>query len=500
MKHFIKLALLVMLGVISGSQHVLSQTKPIILHNQRELFVDDFLVDKLNKMDFRLATPVSGGKALEFTKPWEGQFGLALSVLKIGNLYRMYYRGLPGESTKFPSSSCYAESLDGINWVRPVLKQKMVNGTLENNVLLNGEIALLYDNRPGVPADEKFKSLKGNSKTGLYVIVSPDGFTWKRYIQDTTAVGVAKGYALDSPNILTWVPAENCYAIYMRGWTGDIFGVTPKTPNEFGRIGRYYHGIRSLMRSTSTDLIHWTKPVMMSFGNTPLEHFYTNATQPYFRAPQILIAMPMRYDPDSLHNILTKDELIHEGIHPVMWRGASDAVLITSRGGNSFDRKFMQAFIRPGLSQKNWAARSQIPAVGVVPTGPGEISFYVTRGYGTSEAYVERLTLRTDGFASLNAGYPEGSAVTKPVIIHGNTMLINYSSTLVGYVKVILLDEKGKELPGFGKADAELIRGDKIDRPVIWKSGKTLKDLGDTKVRIKFIAKDADIYSFGVFD
>lgn len=499
LRNFFKVVLIVISSSIYQPLASFGQANPIVLENQRELFVDDFLIGKLSKMNFRLATPVSGGKALEFSEPWEGQFGLALSILKVGNIYRMYYRGLPGEASKYLSSTCYAESLDGINWIKPILKQKLVNGTLDNNVLKNNDVPLIYEDRDGVPAEESFKSLKGNSKTGLHVIVSPDGFNWKPYNKDTTAVGVAKGNALDSPNILSWVPFENNYAIYMRGWTEDTLGVIPKTPNEFGRIGLFYHGIRTLMRSTSKDLINWTKPEMMNFGDTPLEHLYTNATQPYYRAPQILISMPMRYDPDSLNNVLTKAELIQYGIHPVMWRGISDAVFMTSRGGNTFDRKFMQAFIRPGLSQKNWAARSQIPALGVVPTSSEEISFYVTRGYGTKDAYVERLILRTDGFASLNAGYEEGNAITKPVILRGNIMLINYSSTLVGYVKVVLLNEKGQELPGFGEADAELIRGDRIDRQVKWKSGKTLKVLHNTKICIKFIAKDADIYSFGIF-
>lgn len=499
MKGFLKLLLL---GLSLNPFSVLGQQKGITIQNQRELFVDDYLIDKLNNMELRLATPVSGGKAIDLSKPWEGRFGLALSVMKVGNIYRLYYRGLPEvQSKKNPPVNCYAESLDGINWVRPDLKQKEAYGTIDNNVLPDAAaLVVLYDDRPEVPAAERFKSLTGNSKQGLHVIVSADGFSWKPYNKDTTAVGVAQGYALDSPNVLTWVPSENTYAIYMRGWTGDIPGVTPSTPNEFGQIGLYYHGIRTLMRSTSKDLINWSKPEMMKFGDTPMEHLYTNATQPYFRAPQILISMPMRYNPDSTANVLSINERIKYDIHPVQWRGVSDAVFMTSRGGNTFDRKFMQSFIRPGLNQKNWAARSQIPALGVIPTGPEEISFFVTRGYATRDVYIERLTLRTDGFVSLNAGYQEGSVITRPVVLAGNKMLLNYSSTPIGYVKVVLLNEKGKELAGFGEADAELIRGDKIDREVQWKSGKSLKDLDGSKVRIKFIAKDADIYSFAVFD
>jgi hypothetical protein len=110
------------------------------------------------------------------------------------------------------------------------------------------------------------------------------------------------------------------------------------------------------------------------------------------------------------------------------------------------------------------------------------------------------MKLRTDGFASLHAGFNEGFAQTKPLILKGDVFRLNFSTSSIGYVKVVLLDEKGKEVPGFGEADAKPITGDKTDANVTWTSGKTVRDLGDKKIRIKFIARDADIYSFGVFD
>lgn len=498
---FFKRLMLVALGTWLAPLTGLAQDKPIVIQNQRELFVDDYLVEKLDRMESRLGVPASGGKALEFNEPWEGLFSLAGSVVNDGIMYRMYYRGLPGTSETTPSNNCYAESVDGIHWKKPALRQVEFKGSLENNIIKDGVHVVMYDDKPGIPYRQKYKTLKGGTKTGLYVMVSGDGFHWKRLDETPDAVGVAKGHALDSPNVLAWVPSENQYAIYMRDWTGFTLGApTPKEPNEFGNIHPFYHGVRTLMRSTSTDLIHWTDPVRMTFGDTPVEHFYTNATQAYFRAPQILIAMPMRYKPDWNANVLSNAELKANGIHPVQWMGVSDTVLLTSRGGNSFDRKFVESFVRPGLSQQNWGARSQIAAMGVIPTGPGEISFFVTRGYATKDVFVERMTLRTDGFASLHAGYPEGSATTKPLTLRGNRMELNYSCSPVGYVKIVLLDEAGKELPGFGLADAEPIRGDKIDGKVKWKSGKIVRDAGDQKVRIKFIAKDADIYSFGIFD
>lgn len=476
---------------------VSAQKPAIILQNQRELFIDDHILEKFNNMETRLATPVSGGVAVKFDKPWEGRFSTYVSIINDGIRYRMYYRGLTGNDNKGAQQvTCYAESVDGISWSKPNLGLFEVNGTRDNNVVLmdnslrtTHNLSVMYDSRQGVEADERFKAVGGestkNPSSGLFRYVSPDGIHWKRYSKDTTALFNAK--ELDSQNVLTWVPSENVYAIYLRGWTG-------------GKPGQRYPpgGIRSIARSVSKDFIHWSEPEWMTFGDTPVEHLYTNTTHPYFRAPQIMVSMPFRFSPKV--KVLSDAQLMENGTDPTQWQGVADAVFMTSRGGNVYDRKFLESFVRPGPEQKNWGARSNMPAMGVISTGKNEMSFFVTRAYGTKDIFLERMKLRTDGFASLHAGYSEGNVISKPMILRWGKFNMNYSTSSIGYVKVILLNEKGKEIPGFGEADAERITGDKIDGEIRWKSGKTLKDLANTKVRIKFIARDADIYSFAVLD
>jgi hypothetical protein len=63
----------------------------------------------------------------------------------------------------------------------------------------------------------------------------------------------------------------------------------------------------------------------------------------------------------------------------------------------------------------------------------------------------------------------------------------------------VLLGADGKEIPGFGEADATKITGDKIYYKVAWKNGKQISNLANTPVQVKFIMRDADLYSFGVF-
>ena len=95
----------------------------------------------------------------------------------------------------------------------------------------------------------------------------------------------------------------------------------------------------------------------------------------------------------------------------------SDAVLLTTRAGSTvYDFTFRESFVRPGIGVNNWTTRTNYPTCGIVPTGDGEMSFYVQRNYGQKgAAYLERMTLRLDGFASLNAPYQGGEMVTKPL-------------------------------------------------------------------------------------
>ena len=236
----------------------------------------------------------------------------------------------------------------------------------------------------------------------------------------------------------------------------------------------------------------------MQFGNTPIEDLYTNATQPYFRAPHILISMPFRFSPET--RVLSESEMHALDIDRTMWKGVSDAILMSSRGGTKYNRTFLESFVRPGIDQRNWAARSTIPALGIIPTGANEMSFFVTRAYGTKDCYLERMKLRVDGFASLHAGYTEGYSLSKPVILKGNVLRINYSASSIGYVQVVLIDENQHEITGFGTADAIKQMGDKVDAEVKWTSGKTINDVRNKSIRIKFIVRDADLYSFVISD
>jgi hypothetical protein len=174
----------------------------------------------------------------------------------------------------------------------------------------------------------------------------------------------------------------------------------------------------------------------------------------------------------------------------------SDGVLITSRGGNRCDRTFLESFVRAGKDLQDWVARSNYPALGVVPTGEREMSLYALRHYGQPSIYLERLALRLDGFASAHAGYGGGELVTRPLVFAGQELVANFATSAAGTMRVELQDERGAPIEGFGLMDCEEQIGDEIERVVRWKGGRAAGALAGRPVRLRVMLKDADLYSF----
>ena len=79
-------AVLVLVLPVAG----FSQALP--LGSQRQLFVDRVLVDRLDGLELRLQQPRPEDIAIEYDQPWEDSLAFYTTVLKDGDIYRMYYR------------------------------------------------------------------------------------------------------------------------------------------------------------------------------------------------------------------------------------------------------------------------------------------------------------------------------------------------------------------------------------------------------------------------
>ncbi|MEZ5106393.1 MAG: hypothetical protein R2757_17960 [Draconibacterium sp.] len=449
--------------------------------SNRELFVDYYLIDTMVNSRLELHHPIDEGPVMYFDKPWEGQFSAYCTILKDGNLYRLYYRGIPivGSDGNSHEVTCYAESEDGIIWQKPELGIFEIDGSRKNNVILANAAPVTHnfspfiDANPEVPAKQKYKALGGTEKSGLIAFTSSDGIHWEKLGEEP----VITDGKFDSQNVAFWSESEKCYVSYFRIWT------------EQG-----YSGFRSVGRATSTDFVNWTPTEPMTFGNTPLQHLYTNQTHPYFRAPQIYVAVAARFMPGR--QVIGDEEAQILNVNPKYYKDCSDAVFMTSRGGNVYDRTFMQGFITPGIGLNNWVSRTNYPALNAVQTGATEMSVYVNQDYAQPTAHVHRYSLRLDGFSSLYAGFDGGEMLTKSFTFNGEKLILNFSTSAAGGIRIEITDADGKAIKGFSGGDCIEVIGNEIEKEVTWKDNPDLKSLAGQQVRLRFFMNDAHVYSF----
>ena len=456
-------------------------TSVLDIGSRLELFVDDWLIDKMTNTRLRLHKPIKQEIVFRFDAPWEGGLSAYVTVMQDEGRFRMFYRG-GGELSR--EHTCIADSQDGTNWNRPSLELFEFKGSKHNNIIWTGEKKAYWeshnfspfrDTNPDAPPSQQYKAVTlgkrivdGQRRNVLLAFISPDAIHWKR-LQDEPII--TEG-SFDSHNTAFWDGFQKRYICYFR---------------------QSRKGKRSIRRSVSRDFIHWSQPEWLDFGDSPLEHFYTNGIIPYFRAPHIYLGFPMRFVPDRTR--IGQEQRKIDGL--------SDAIFMSSRDGISWDRTFMEAFIRPGLSEKNWggAHGNNTPAWGIIQTGEKEISLYVSENYGNYPAeanevpHLRRTTVRIDGFVSVSAPYVGGEMLTKPFLFKGRNLVINYSTSAVGSIKVEVQDEYGSPIEDFTISDVSEIYGDEIGRVVAWKHGTDVSPLAGKPVRLRFVMKDADLYS-----
>ena len=454
---------------------------PIDISDNRQLMIDQFLIDSMEDVELELATPRDEGAVFLFDKPWEGPFCGYSTVMQNDDRFLLYYRGLPeaGADGTNREVTCVAVSDDGLHWSRPTLNIHEVDGARENNVILADAAPVTHnfspflDTRPGIDPAQRFKGLGGNEHTGLIAYTSPDGLHWTRLQEEP----VVTGGMFDSQNVAFWSDSEQQYNCYLRTWTDGG-----------------YSGYRTISRSTSPDFIHWSEPVEMSFGDTPMEHLYTSQTHPYFRAKNLYVAIAARFMPGR--QVISDEQARQLGVNPRYFRDCSDAVLMTSRGGSTYDRTFMESFIRPGIGLENWVSRSNYPALNIVQTGPAEMSLYVNQNYAQPTAELRRYSMRLDGLASISAGATTGEWNTRPMIFKGDALEINFATSARGGIRIEIQDAQGNPIPGFTLDDSIEQIGNEIDRIVRWKEGSNLSSLIGQPIRLRFLMQDADLYAF----
>ena len=478
----------------------------------RECFFDEWLIDTCSTTaEFRVHEPKPGPAVMTCDEVWEGDgccyVGFFFDETWHGTdgsnpsgTYRMYYKSMAMRSSRVRPLNlhktviCYAESADGLHWVKPKLGISECKGSTENNIILGTELGFEFDNffvfrddNPACAPEERYKGI-GNypasvSETGATCLMgfsSGDGIHFRK-----NRIVTEKG-RFDTLNTVFWDKEAQLYRCYIRDLHANETEPT----------------VRDIRYLESPDFVNWTDPVPLEYPDgTEDSQLYTNNISPYYRAPQMLVGFPTRYVErkewtdgfEALGGAELRKERME--VSPRAGLAITDCLFMCSHDGRRFTR-YDEAFLRPGPENgRNWVYGDGYPAVGFleVPSpfegADPELAMIVPHNHWMNIPKEFRLyTLRRDGFVSLHAGCPKQAKVTtKPFVYDGSALYVNFSTSARGGIVFRL--RSGSEV-----YESCEVFGDSTDRRVPFPAG-AVAALSGKEVILTAEMTDADLYA-----
>lgn len=513
---------------------------------------DAHLIESMTNVTMTMnSAEVTGERLMELDRPWEGDWTIdpLRTVIKDGNLFRMYYGAAPGyrDAGKIPNYRiiCYAESEDGISWVKPNLRLCEWNGSRDNNIIIpNDEFEYVMSEfaGPGVFIDHNAKSPKEKYKLlsklspvggkgqaahgpslpkGQYLFSSPDGLRWRLMRPRRVNPG-----ASDAKFTMFWDEPAGEYVMFTR--VKHIHDRNHPKLAEFTKFYQQQYGLdpvgwgRMIGRTTSKDLQDWG-PEDVVLASDTLDHsgfgedyivedredggkyrgvvdIYDGEISKYSEASNAYIAMPGMYYHWREGTFEGPD-----GSYKSEFPDTMDVQLATSRDGLHWNRApGRKPFIALGPRETSWWSKQIRPAGNAIRVGD-ELWFYFT-AYDVSHALehkvvkntgsVGRAILRLDGFISANAAYAGGEVITKPIVFSGDCLQLNIDTGARGIARVEILDIQGEPISGFTLNDADEINGNHIRVFASWNEDTDLSEIAGKPVRLRFVMRASKLYSF----
>ena len=460
-----------------------ARPQPLRLKPGPHLFVDDYLIEeqvnltRTTHQPERWPQPILGP-----AEPWH-QLVSPATVLydPVQKRYRMWYMVKNWSGNGPFWAHAYAESSDGINWVRPSLGLIQMHGSTDNNLYLGRGIGgLAVDEGPNfTPADERFKYVYWHE--GIWVYHSPDGIHWTPYTDEP----VLPFYESDHPLFKQSVgDIVNCIKDTIRGGYLLIFKMYAVPEDNFsGKTQNMSRaGERRLVgQSRSTDFVHWTKPhriLVPDAQDEGITEFY--GVTPYIRGDLYL----------GFLRVL-RDDLPADPGGPVEGIGYTE--LVTSRDGENWQRHheiFFDRNYEPGTFDHAFAYIATVAEV------DDELYFQysgLSTGHKVGGRAIGMAKLRKDGFVSLDAGEAPGLLRTPLVLLDASRLSLNINAA-DGEVKVQVVDDSGQPVPGFTFADCQPVSGDSLHKMVRWR--RPLTALQGQPLHLEFSLRRAELYGF----
>jgi len=479
---------------------------------QRQLFLDDFCVAKIEDLERTMHQPAKKGAVIRPEArggPSSIQTRTAPVWDRAAKIWKYWDITGPSELHARGINGCGSyESHDGLQGTRPVVRQIEYRGSRENNyvsILTKDKRHLrpdcvVYDPTDPAPS-RRFKA----AIPARGFAVSPDGATWTM---------------LDVPG----VPSSDEYNLSFDE-KDHLFILTVKHGGPHGR---------AVHLSTSKDFAHWTKPALIFHADDLDQKLGRQNIQARFADPTL---HHPPYNDAKVYNVDVYNMGVfrYEGLHigiPALYHATGPVPnypntvgfhllqLVCSRDLKTWKRLGnRKPFIGPSRLGSGAYDLTQIlpPSYPILRTGEtsfsgkDELWFYYTGlkyrgtftyvgtypkghyvfkpGLDADQGGVCLAVLRRDGFISLDAGDKQGTLLTKPLLTDGGRLFLNVDAPK-GKIRVDVLGPDGKTV-----AASEPMAGDETRLEVKW-PGQGPAVFDNRPVSLRFTLQHATFYAF----
>lgn len=413
-------------------------------------------------------------------KPWE----VAIAYCSIQQnpstgLYQCWYQSYAGSRAQDPTRRvvlCYATSKDGLVWEKPSLGLYDFNGDPDTNIVLVGNggrsvnygASVLIDSRDADPGRRyklaywDFAPTEASERPGLCVAFSPDGVHWTKHpqaplLQGAYGESTQPPFQADAaqepqtrPSIsdvmdLMWDPVGAHFSLYTKTWVDAPDG------------RRFWK--RAIVRSTSTDFVHWTAPEMILHPNRPDDGQFHGLS--VVHAHGLYLGLLQRLD---------------FGGFDQGGSGRMPAELIWSQDGQHWQRPFSDDWFLPLHPDSTafdagclWTSatvmhheKASYLYYGAYPSWHADFN---AQGTGIGVRVLPR-----DRWVGLHPQGEIGQVTFKPWHIEAGSHLTLNADASEGELRVEWLDASGYRIQGLTQTDGPPLKGDHLEHRPKWKT------------------------------
>lgn len=467
--------------------------KPAVIpvNSGRQLLVDSFLIESTNlKIVNHPAVYHGSNPVLQPDREWEsngvGPYAAPFSdgawYDEKDQKYKMWYLSGKPNRGKQAFQTCYAESSDGVNWVKPDLQ---IFGHTNIVDTAERDASTVWIDKLEQDAGRRFKmfSVEKRDTDGRWQMLlkySADGKYWGKAVAQS-------GDLYDRTTVF--------YNAISRKWV-----ISMRHNAKTGRARTY------LEAGDAASAVSLAHRVRKDAGDAHIVYWFGADDQdphhPLFPGiePQIY-----NHDAIAYESILLNYFSVWQGPENNLCdslgiQKRNEVLIGFSRDGFHISRPSHIPFmgVHEAAGAWNWG---NVQSVAGLPIIKGDSLYFYVSGRRLNKKMWDAYTstglasLRRDGFVSLQTK-DKGFLLTPTLSFQGNYFFVN--ADVKGELRVALLDRNNHPIPGYSAEDCIAMKGNSTQFLIRWKQHRSVSEVKGKRVKLKFYLSDGDLYSFWI--